>query len=180
MHYTTVNLAANGSQEIINLYTKVFSASEGPDAGVAIGRLVADLIDTTGDTDILGFIAVLEEKIVGCIFFTRLTLTSERTAFILSPVAVATDQQGKGIGQELIRFGLEHLKALPVELVFTYGDPAFYSKVGFQQISEDVVKAPLTLTQPEGWLAQSLRNGMIDMHGESSQCVEALNKQEYW
>ena len=128
----------------------------------------------------MGFVAFLEEEIIGCIFFSRLALPNENVAFILSPVAIATEQQGNGIGQELIRYGVEYLRSKNVDLLFTYGDPAFYSKVGFQQISEDIVKAPFKLTQPEGWLAQSLRNGVIDAVEGSSQCVKALNKQEYW
>ena len=174
------NFSASRSQEVIDLFTKVFSASEGREAGEAIGWLVADLINTTREADILGFVALLEDEIVGCIFFTRLTLSNDKTAFMLSPVAIAIRQQGKGTGQALIRFGLESLKSMQVDLVVTYGDPAFYSKAGFQQISEEVIKAPQTLTQPEGWLAQSLQNGVINVTGESCQCVEAFNKQEYW
>ncbi len=170
----------NQSPDVINLFTKVFSDSEGQGEGESIGSLVSDLIITTDERDILGFVAVLEEEIVGCIFFSRLTLPSEKIAFILSPVAIATEQQGKGIGQQLIRYGIEYLRLKDVDLVFTYGDPTFYSKVGFQQISEDIVKAPLKLTQPEGWLAQSLQSGVIDVMEGSSECVKALNKQEYW
>jgi len=172
--------SANQSQDVINLFTKVFSESEGRDEGESIGKLVSDLIITTDESDIVGFVAVLEEEIVGCIFFSRLTLSSEQIAFILSPVAITTEQQGQGIGQQLIRYGIENLKSKDVDLVFTYGDPAFYAKVGFQQISEDIVKAPLKLTQPEGWLAQSLGKGVINVVEVSSECVKALNKQEYW
>ena len=178
MKISTFN--ASQSQGVINLFARAFSESEGQDEGELIARLVSDLIVTTDERDIVGFIAVLEEEILGCIFFSRLTLTNEKVAFILSPVAVATEQQGNGIGQELIRFGIAYLRSKDVDLVFTYGDPAFYSKVGFQQISEDIVTAPLKLTQPEGWLAQSLRNGVIDAVEGPSQCVKALNKQEYW
>jgi len=168
------------SQEVINLFTKVFSESEGRDEGLTIGSLVSDLVITTDERDIEGFVAVLEEKIVGCIFFSRLTLSSETSAFILSPVAVATEQQGKGVGQQLISYGIEYLRSINADLVFTYGDPAFYSKVGFQQISETTVKAPFTLTQPEGWLAQSLKNSVIDPVEGTPECVKALNKQQYW
>jgi len=178
MKISTFN--ANQSQDVIRLYIKVFSESESRDEGESIGELVSDLIITTDERDIVGFVAVLEEEIVGCIFFSRLTLSSEQIAFILSPVAIATKQQGQGIGQQLISYGIEYLKSKAVDLVFTYGDPIFYSKVGFQQISEDIVKAPLNLTQPEGWLAQSLQNGVISAIEGSSKCVTALNKQEYW
>ncbi len=75
---------------------------------------------------------------------------------------------------------LSRLSRKNVERVFTYGDPSFYSKVGFQQIGEDIVKAPFKLTQPEGWLAQSLKTGVIDPIRGSSKCVKALNKQKYW
>lgn len=170
----------NQSREVINLYTKVFADSEGQEEGESIGKLVSDLIATTNDHDIVGFVAAKEEKIVGCIFFTRLTLPVEKTAFILSPVAIATEQQGTGIGQKLISHGIEYLKSKNVDLLFTYGDPAYYSKVGFQPINENIVKAPLKLSQPEGWLAQSLRGELIEPIQGSARCVQALNKQEYW
>jgi len=168
------------SEDVINLFTSVFADAEGQDEGASIGRLVSDLIATTDERDLMGFIATLEDEIFGCIFFSRILLANKQTAFILSPAAVATQQQGNGIGQALIRFGIEHLKSKGVDLLFTYGDPAFYSKSGFVQISEDVVQAPLKLSQPEGWLAQSLQNSSIDPVSGPSQCVAALNNQEYW
>ncbi|MBL1142800.1 MAG: N-acetyltransferase [Proteobacteria bacterium] len=178
MKLSTFN--ASQSPDVINLFTKVFSDSEGQDEGETISRLVSELIITTDEHDIVGFVAILEKELVGCIFFSRLILPSEKIAFILSPVAIATDQQGKGIGQQLIRHGIEYLRIKDIDFVFTYGDPNFYSKVGFQQINEDIVKAPFKLTQPEGWLAQSLQSGVIDAMVGSSVCVKALNKQEYW
>ncbi|MCK5724403.1 MAG: GNAT family N-acetyltransferase, partial [Gammaproteobacteria bacterium] len=65
-------------------------------------------------------------------------------------------------------------------LVFTYGDPKFYSKVGFSLITEKLIKAPLALTYPEGWLGQSLISDEIKPITGDSYCVEALNKAEYW
>ena len=171
---------SNQSQNVINLFTQVFSDSEGQGEGESIGNLVSDLIATTDESDIVGFVAILEEVIVGCIFFSRLTLPNEKIAFILSPVAITTEQQGKGIGQKLIRHGIEYLKSKGVEFAFTYGDPNFYSKVGFKQISEDIIKAPLKLSQPEGWLAQPLQNGDIEVIKGTSKCVKAFNKPEYW
>lgn len=83
------------------------------------------------------------------------------TAFILSPVAVDTAHQGNGVGQRLIAFGIQRLKEQGVDLVFTYGDSRFYSKVGFQPVSETCVKAPLKLSRPDAWLAQSLTGDSI-------------------
>ena len=107
-------------------------------------------------------------------------MESRISAFLLSPVAIHTQFQNKGIGQKLINYGIECLKENNVELVFTYGNPNFYSKVGFKPISEDSIKAPLKLTYPEGWLGQSLVNDKIPSITGDSICLEALNKPEYW
>ena len=168
------------SQEVIKLFTEVFSDSEGMEEGELIGRLVTELIGTTDSNDLLGYVSISDGRIVGCIFFSRLTLPSGKIAFILSPVAVASRQQGKGLGQQLINYGIQQLQSHGVELVFTYGDPDFYSKVGFVKIGEDVVKAPKKLTYPGGWLAQTLKNENITSEDGVAKCVGALNKQEYW
>ena len=91
--------------EIEHLFTKVFSDSEGQVEGSLIGGLVLDLIKTTDTQNIYGFVAIENNQILGSIIFTKLTFESGINAFILSPVAVLTNHQGKGIGQKLIKFG---------------------------------------------------------------------------
>ncbi len=167
-------------QEIVELFTNVFSTSEGESEGQSIGSLVSSLIAKTKPQDLIGCIATDNDCIVGCIFFSRFTVPNDLTAFILSPVAISTGVQGTGIGQQLITYGLNHLKSLGVNLAFTYGDPAFYSKTGFTQISESVVKAPYVLSQPIGWLAQTLDGNPIQAMQGTTQCVEALSDPKYW
>jgi putative acetyltransferase len=82
--------------------------------------------------------------------------------------------------KKLINYGIQQLKAAGVELVMTYGDINFYAKVGFQPISEAVVKAPLKLTYPEGWIGQSLISDTVAPIAGPSACVKALDKPEYW
>jgi len=167
-------------EEIKQLFTKTFSDSEGQSEGLLIGDLAYDLLTNTDGHDIYSFVASANDLIIGSIILSRLTFESEVNAFILSPVAIHTSYQGKGIGQKLINFGLNTLKENEVELAFTYGDPSFYSKVGFSIIAEKVVKAPLKLTYPEGWLGQSLVSDEIKPIKGNSFCVEALNKPELW
>lgn len=168
------------SEEIKKLFTKVFSDSEGQAEGELIGNLTYDIMTVTDAQDLYGFIATENEQIIGGIFFTRLTFQSGVNAFLLSPVAIHTSYQGKGIGQKLINFGINHLKENRVSIVFTYGDPNFYSKVGFKLITEKIAKAPLKLTYPEGWLAQSLDGDEVEPIAGNSYCVEAFNKPEIW
>ncbi|MBE1288057.1 MAG: GNAT family N-acetyltransferase [Alteromonadaceae bacterium] len=168
------------SQEVIDLFKSVFSASDSNAEGQVIADFVKNLISTTHSKDLIGCVAEEKGIIIGCIFFSRFTVPSGQNAFILSPVAVSTDMQGKGIGQKLIQYGLDHLRSLSVSLAFTYGDPNYYSKTGFEQINEDIVKAPCPLSQPIGWLAQSLNGQEIQAMAGPTQCVGALNDPSLW
>jgi predicted N-acetyltransferase YhbS len=169
------------ANEVKKLFTNVFSDSEGQEEGKLIGNLASELLKTTDLSDIFTFIAKDDrEIIIGCIIFTRIIFEIQVNAFILAPVAISTQHQNQGFGQKLINFGIDYLKNKNVEIVFTYGDPNFYSKVGFQNITEEIVKAPLKLTYPEGWLAQSLVSKYIKPISGDSTCVSALNNQQYW
>lgn len=168
------------TEQTVLLFTQVFADAEGAAEGKLIGELVAGLIGTTAAQDILGFVAGSDSELLGSLFFTRLWLADERTAFLLSPMAVATSAQGKGIGQQLIHHGISQLRTSGADLVVTYGDPAFYTKVGFRQISEAIIPAPLLLSQPHGWLAQPLQTAAIAPAAGPSRCVAALSDQRYW
>jgi len=178
MKLSTYN--SSNIEEIKQLVTKTFSASEGQAEGLLIGNLAYDFMTSTDARNLYCFVATENGQIIGSIFFSRLTFESDVNAFLLGPVAIHTSCQGKGIGQKLINFGLNTLKKNGVELAFTYGDPDFYSKVGFNLIAVKLVKAPLKLTYPEGWLGQSLVSDKIEPIAGSSYCVEAINKPEYW
>lgn len=172
--------ARTESRAIVQLSESVFTDSEGEAAGLLIGKLVENLFEQTDEPDLLNFVAEVNGQLVASIFFTRLSVDSEDVAFILSPVAVHTEHQHKGIGQALIGYGLNELEERRVRFVLTYGDPLFYGKVGFRQISAEVVKPPFALSQPEGWLGHSLLGDPIDSLAGSVQCVKALSDPVYW
>lgn len=162
------------------LFVRTFSDSESEEEGVIVGGLAYQLVTETDESDVYGFVAEDSGEIIGCITFSRLRFEDQTNAFILSPVAVHSDYHGKGIGQRLITFGLNDLKDKGVDLVMTYGDPTFYSKVGFIPVTTETIPAPLELRQPEGWLGQSLVSDIIKPISGDSSCVSALNKSELW
>ena len=168
-------------QAISELFTATFAASEGIDEGKTIGDFVRDLMAETSSEDVFAWSAYDEDILCGCIFLSRLTYEQDdRTVFILSPVAVKTSFQKNGIGRKLIAHGLNDLRQKGVDFVVTYGDPNYYSKVGFSQITEKFAKAPLNLSFPEGWLGQSLSGkGERPLVGPS-RCVPALNNPDLW
>lgn len=172
--------SSRDADNVTRLFIATFSDSEGPAEGELIGGLTRDLFNTTGKNDLYCFVARDDDQIAGGIFFSRITFAHPITCFILAPVAIRTDLQGRGLGQRLIRFGLETLAKDGVQLVLTYGDPAFYSKVGFQAVTEAMIPPPVKLQHPEGWMAMSLTGKDIHPITGPSSCVRALNKPAYW
>lgn len=167
--------------QIVDLFTTTFTASEGAEEGALIGTLVKSLLSGTPEDDLFVFTAEDAGALVGAVIFSRLRYDQDdRTVFLLSPLAVAPDRQRQGIGQKLVTHGLDALRTAGIDIVVTYGDPAYYGRVGFAPITEDFAPAPLALSQPEGWLGQALTDGAPEPLKGSSTCVAALNNPAVW
>lgn len=172
---------AEHDQEIEQLFTATFTASEGAAEGTLIGGLVRNLLADTSSEDIRVFCAENDRRIIGAAIFTRLTYPEDpHIVFLLSPMAVARDCQHQGIGQALLRHSLAALRAEGVQVAMTYGDPEFYGRVGFQAVTEDQARAPLPLSQPHGWIGQSLTEHEMPALQGPSFCVSALNRSDVW
>lgn len=166
--------------EIAALFKTAFTASAGAEEGASIGRLALDLMTTTDANDLHVFTAD-DHGLVGACIFTRLYHAGEtRRTWLLSPIAVAPDRQGQGIGQRMITEALTTLRAGGADVAVTYGDPAFYGRVGFAPITVDQVRAPYPLSQPEGWLAQSLTGQPLAPLKGRATCAPALSDPAFW
>jgi predicted N-acetyltransferase YhbS len=168
------------AKEVTELFTSAFTSSEGENEGRLIGELASRLSANIDNTDIICFGAYQQNMLIGSIFFTRLQFKQSVAVYMLAPVAVSTKFQGKGVGQSLINYGLEKIQKLSAEVVVTYGDPSYYSKVGFQPLSESVIQAPLKLSMPEGWLGKSLTEQPIPTINEQPSCVKEFDDPVYW
>ena len=166
-------------KEVVELFTSVFISSDGEKEGRLIGKLSSELASNIDNEKIICFGVYENESLIGCIFFTRLQFNEPFQVYMLAPVAVSTEHQGKGIGQALINYGLNELKKRSVNVAVTYGDPSFYSMVGFQALSENVIPAPLKLSMPFGWLGQSLTGEQIPTIHERPVCVKEFNDPVY-
>lgn len=178
IEYKTI--CPDDSSTVENLFTDTFTRSEGEAEGKLIGNLVRELITQSDPRDLYGFAAMDGEKIVGAIFFSRLTFEKAAEVFMMAPVAVHRDFQGKGTGQKLIRYGLRQMKEKGTQIAVTYGDPAYYTKTGFEPLSQELIPPPLELSQPVGWLGQSLIENPIPKLPGPSRCVKAFNNPAYW
>lgn len=168
-------------QALVKLVTAAFTASEGSEEGALIGKFVRNVLTETPPKDMRVFCAEDGGNIVGVAVFTRLIYPEDpQIVFLLSPMAVAPMLQRQGVGRTLISHALDALRYEGVQAVFTYGDPNYYGRVGFIQISEGQARAPLKLGMPHGWLAQSLDQKQMPALRGPSVCVPALNRTDIW
>jgi putative acetyltransferase len=166
------------ADRIADLFRTVFTDSEGPAEGSLIGQLASDLMTTTAPADLDVFVAAAGGELVGATFITRMPAPDNPLIQLLAPVAVRTSHQRQGIGQTLIRFAIDTLRQRGTRILATYGDPAYYSKVGFQQVDPASLPPPRPLSLPHGWLAQSLDGNPITA-GPCS-CVPAFDNPAFW
>ena len=178
MNYQFID--SNSTKEVVALFTSVFTVSEGEKEGELIGKLASGLAPNINNEETFCFGAYENGFLAGSIFFTRLKFNNPILVYMLSPVAVSTELQGKGIGQALINYGIEELRKRSVDVVVTYGDPNYYCKVGFEPLSESVIQAPLPLSMPHGWLGQSLTDKPIPTIDGRPVCAEEFNNPDYW
>lgn len=171
---------AGQEDALVTLFRDTFTASEGEDEGRMIGKLAHGLLTGTRREDLHVFTAMQGETLKGCIIFSRLSFDADpRKVFVLGPVAVIPDSQRQGIGLSLLRHGLAQLPGHGVDIAITYGDPAYYGKVGFLPIRQEDISAPYPLQYPHGWLGQSLNGSPLVLSGPS-RCVTALDDPHYW
>jgi putative acetyltransferase len=86
----------------------------------------------------LSLVAVIDERVVGHIFFTPIEIVApERTwpGLGLAPLAVLPDYQRRGIGSALLDAGLEECRRMGCERMIVLGHPDYYPRFGFERAS---------------------------------------------
>lgn len=118
-----------GDEAAIHELTKVvFAAVEMSDGSEPE---IVDGLRKNGDL-FLSLVAVAEDKIVGHVAFSPVTLTdADGRWFGLGPISVHPKCQRAGIGRQLIEEGLERLRSLGATGCVLLGDPAYYGRFGF-------------------------------------------------
>jgi predicted N-acetyltransferase YhbS len=89
----------------------------------------------------LSFVAVENGVLRGSVRFWRVYVGAE-LALLLGPLAVETDQRGRGIGIALMERGIAEAKAKGHRTIILVGDAPYYARVGFTPIAAGCVKFP--------------------------------------
>ena len=83
----------------------------------------------------LDFVAEANGELIGSIMYTKANVFCDNgetfPAVSFGPLSVLPEWQGKGIGSALVRHSLMRAGELGYSAVLIYGDPAFYSRLGF-------------------------------------------------
>lgn len=98
----------------------------------AEGALVDAL--RTGGAILCSLVAEVEGQVVGHVLFSPAVLDGPRRVEVagLGPVAVRPEQQRRGIGDALIRAGLDSCRQRGYDLAVVLGHPAYYPRFGFR------------------------------------------------
>jgi len=174
------HILPNEKKEISNFFYNVFFQSEGKQEGLTLQELTLQLTDQIQDPSILGIKAHSNSEILGSLFLTQLQFQEGIRASLLAPVGVHPDHQGKKIGTQLIEYAVQYLKSQDTPFLMTYGDPKYYSRFGFQGVSEQVLPPPFPLSQPEGWMYRGIKLNRIPVITGKALCVEPFNQRNLW
>lgn len=165
--------------------TRVHRAAFGESEASVISELVADLsVDATA-RPLLSLVAAVDDLVVGHILFSRAHVidpTRRVDAAILAPLSVHPQHQGRGMGGQLIREGLQQLRSSRVELVFVLGHPGYYPRYGFVTAGAQGFEPPYPLLpeQADAWMVQELRPGILGQVRGTVVCAKALDQPRYW
>jgi putative acetyltransferase len=81
----------------------------------------------------LSLVAEVDGEVVAHVAFSPVTIDGAQSGWYgLGPAAVRPDRQRHGIGQALIRSGLERIRELGARGCVVLGDPAYYARFGFR------------------------------------------------
>ena len=96
-------------------------------------HLIIDRLRAAGALT-LSLVAEADGAVVGHVAFSPVSLSDDSKGWYgLGPISVDPSRQGEGIGGKLIRDGLDRLKAQDATGCVLLGDPAYYSRFGFEQ-----------------------------------------------
>ena len=81
----------------------------------------------------ISLVATSGDEIVGHVYFSPVLVGDpSKPAIALGPVSVDPSRQGRAIGSQLCRRGLEECRGIGEPVVFVLGHPAYYPRFGFE------------------------------------------------
>ena len=144
----------NDYVEVYNVVKKAFETAEHSDGNEQ--DLVEALRKSTSFIPELSLVAVMDNKIVGYILFTKIKI-GKNEELALAPLAVLPEYQGQGIGKGLIKRGHQIAKELGYHYSVVLGSEKYYPKFGYVPAIGYGIKAPFEVAD-ENFMAIELNS----------------------
>jgi putative acetyltransferase len=137
----------------------------------------ADLVDAlrANARPYISLVAIVDEQVVGHIFFSPVSVESESSVFIamgLAPMAVLPEYQNQGIGSQLVREGLKACQRLGHGIVVVLGHANYYPRFGFTSASLKGLRSEYDVPDEVFMVAELIegalggRGGLVKYHPE--------------
>ena len=173
-----IRLSDTNDQQVI---CTVHNSAFGEEERNSIVELAMNFLSQPSDYFTLSFVAEEKGLVVGHTIFSEIKFSEHNMkAFILAPLAVLPSNQKMGVGKSLVKHGLNYLASQGTELIFVYGDPAYYSKFGFQAEQSGLFVPPYKLQYPHGWQYLQFNNSSLPIDPIHLSCAPPLMKPELW
>ena len=167
------------AESIRQVYRHAFSPAErNTVAALAVELLLAETRPAS-----FALLAAVNGDVAGHIAFTPVFPGTKQQwqGYILAPLGVHPAHQRKGIGAALLKSGIHLLQQQQTDILFVYGDPAYYCRFGFSTDAALNYTPPHALHYPLGWQATPLRAAFEPAGAPVPiRCVQPLNVPELW
>ena len=147
-----------------------------------VARLAVDLLSEQIAPAAVSFVVEVEESIVAHMAVSPVVISGHEQlrGFILSPLGVRKDHQARGVGSQLVEYGIQYLSELSADLLLVYGDPQYYRRFEFSAEVAEPFLPPYELQFPFGWQARLLSKRVSVNAPAPIACVSALSDPGLW
>ena len=151
----------NDYEEVYNVIKTAFETAEHSDGNEQ--DLVVALRKSDNFIPELSLVAVIDNKIVGYILFTKIKI-GKQEELALAPLGVLPEYQKQGIGRTLIQEGNKKAKELGYHYSVVLGSDKYYPKFGYVSAKEYGIVAPFDVAD-ENFMAIKLNDTDIEIKG---------------
>jgi putative acetyltransferase len=176
---TRIRVATPRDRENIReVYLRAFPEGESR----IVAALAINLLTEETRCGTITLVAEMDGTVAGHIAFSPVTVENNGKwkGFILAPLGVKPDCQGRRIGTELIKSGMRRLSGDGVDVLFVYGDPGYYGKFGFNADTASGYLPPYKLQYPFAWQAIALNDRCPAASTVKIACVASLSDPDLW
>jgi predicted N-acetyltransferase YhbS len=138
------------------------AASFGPGRYAKSAYRLREGVDAVAE---LSFVAVEAGAFRGSVRFWPVMVGAEKV-LLLGPLAVQSDQRGRGIGIALMNKGIEAAKAAGYGAIILVGDEPYYARVGFAKLPPGRISFPGPVDRGRVLGLSLKQNALVTLSGD--------------